>query len=167
LLALDFKTPISCPLRYYNCTGTNIALKDKLVSGFFGGQTLENGTPVPKPLNTMKCSHGGIKDTSAFIPAEGGINKDSGFYVFSPRADLHVDAAKLAIKHTEFYFDEIRKNVGDDEFANFLQLKLTDQIILKAKDLGTLCSNCFLLRFDFLILIFPLLNFFFFYKLTL
>lgn len=52
-----------------------------------------------------------------------GINKDSGYYVFSPHADLHLTAANLAILHTENYFDMLRTSIGDTEFANFLNLK--------------------------------------------
>jgi hypothetical protein len=83
---------------------------------------LDDKTAVLKPPNSMKCSHGGILDKSAFLSDEGGINKDSAFYLFSPHADLHAAAAFLAINHTEYLFNEIRRNIGDSEFANFLSL---------------------------------------------
>jgi hypothetical protein len=117
-----FMVPHLCPLRYYNCSG-NVFLLNKLLSGFNSGQQLEDGTPIQKPQDQMKCSHGGVMDSSAFIPAQGGINKDSGFYLLSPRADLHSIAADLAIKHTEYFFNQIRVRFGDKVFDDFLQLK--------------------------------------------
>ncbi len=41
----------------------------------------------------------------------------------SPHAHLHEIAASLAINHTEFFFNQIRKEIGDKEFAQFLKLK--------------------------------------------
>lgn len=112
---------LKCPLRYYRCRG-NLAVLDKLVSGYYSGQKLDDGSTVVKPLNAFKCSHGGILDATTNQPALGGINKDSGFYMFSPHADLHLIAARLAINHTEYLFNEIRKEIGDKEFSRFLRL---------------------------------------------
>ena len=40
---LGFSSAITqCPLTYYNCT-TNINIKDKLLSGYYSGQTLTDG----------------------------------------------------------------------------------------------------------------------------
>lgn len=113
---------IKCPIRYYNCFG-NILVPDKLLSGYYGGQRFEDGSPAAKPLNSNKCSHGGIFDVSTEIPAIGGINKDCGYFLFSPHADLHLKASDLAIKHTEYFLNQIRSNIGDDEFGKLLLLK--------------------------------------------
>ena len=48
-------------------------------------------------------------------------------YLFSPHADLHLKAAELAVNHTEFYFDLIRKKIGDKEFSKFLSLEVCDE----------------------------------------
>lgn len=94
----------------------------KLVSGYTVNEKLSDGTPVIKPEGKLKCSHGGLFDNSSFIPSVGGINKDSSFYIISPRADLHAIAARLAINHTEYFFDLIRENVGDERFESYLRL---------------------------------------------
>lgn len=115
---------IQCPFKYYKCSG-NIVTLNKLVSGYYTNQKLADGTPVPKPSpgTVMKCSHGGLLDTDSFnIEAVGGINKDSGFYLFSPHAHLHSNAARLAILHTQFFFDQIRARIGDENFNEFLQI---------------------------------------------
>ena len=113
---------IRCPVKYYKCDN-NVVLLNKLVSGFYEGQKLKDGTPIKKPANTQKCSHGGLVDGDSFsMSSYGGINKDSGHYLFSPRADLHLIAADLAVKHTEFVFDQIRDKYGDNVFAEMLKL---------------------------------------------
>lgn len=85
---------LTCPLTYYKCKG-NIVRLDKLVTGFTMSRK--------KPPSDMKCSHGGILDKDSFrVNAVGGINKDSGYYLFSPHAELHLLAANLAIKHVIF-----------------------------------------------------------------
>jgi hypothetical protein len=74
-------TPITCPLQYYKCKG-NIVKLDKLVSGYYVDQALDDGTKISKPAGQLKCSHGGVVDKDTFKPATGGINKDSGFDLF-------------------------------------------------------------------------------------
>lgn len=133
-------THYTCPLQYFECYG-NVVAMDRLVSGYYVHQKLpDKVTPVEKPANSMKCSHGGIVDSDSFKPALGGINKDSGFYLFSPHADLHLTAAKLAIEHTEYYFNEIRKKIGDDEFNHFLMIKLSDSFLNEIEDVFGVCS---------------------------
>lgn len=82
-------THYTCPLQYYKCSNNLVAL-DRLVSGYYVHQKLPNDLKIEKPVNSMKCSHGGIVDSDSFKPAKGGINKDSGYYLFSPHADLHI-----------------------------------------------------------------------------
>lgn len=114
---------VSCPLEYYDCKN-NILLLDRLVSGYYSGQENAAGTEVNKPQGQKKCSHGGILDGSSFISAEGGINKDSGYTIFSPHATLHTAASKLAIAHTKKFFDDIRTDFGDAKFSKFLELEI-------------------------------------------
>lgn len=105
---------IKCPLEYFKCHG-NLVVKDRLVSGYYSGQH------VQRIDADSGCNHGGLLDVDA---ANGGINKDSGYYLFSPHADMHALAAELAIDHTEYFFDQLRKLIGDDEFNYFLKIKL-------------------------------------------
>ncbi len=91
-------------------------------------------TPVVKPEGLTKCSHGGILDASSLIPATGGINKDSGFLVFSPHAYLHTQAASLAVEHTEYYFNQIRARIGDDKYNEFMELIVDNQTLSQSSD---------------------------------
>ena len=116
------KLPFKCPIEFYNCTN-NVAFKNKLTSGFYVNQKLNNGMSILKPTNGKKCSHGGILDATSNISPKGGINKDSGFMILSPHAHLHTIAAELAIRHTEMFFNEIRASIGDEEFSKFLKIK--------------------------------------------
>lgn len=129
----------ACPIQYFKCSD-NIVVLDRLVSGYYVDQKLPNNMTVQKPNQTMKCSHGGIVDRDSFKPAEGGINKDSGFYFFSPRADLHIAAAKLAIKHTEYYLNQIRAKIGDSEFNRFLRIKMDKKVLIYHDIIPGLCS---------------------------
>ena len=61
---------LECPVKYYKCEG-NIVELNKLVSGFYSGQQLDNGDEVNKPTGLSKCSHGGILDKTAVVPASG------------------------------------------------------------------------------------------------
>lgn len=137
---VDSSPTNTCPLRYFQCKG-NIVVLDKLVSGYYVHQTLPNNVTISKPLNAMKCSHGGIVDTDSFKPAIGGINKDSGYYLFSPHAELHLIAARLAIRHTEFFFNEIRKKIGDHEFNQFLRIKINDSFLNSVENAFGVCSG--------------------------
>jgi hypothetical protein len=158
---IGFDTSFSCPLKYFKCSG-NVALKDRLISGFYSDQKLTDGTKVPKPSNSMKCSHGGILDATAYENAKGGINKDTGYYLISPRADLHSIAVELAIRHTERFFNKIRERIKDNEFSEFLLLKVDE----KTLDPKAICSSSkILLRFsiiNLLLLFSSLTNFKFF-----
>lgn len=116
--------PMSCPIVYFKCA--NNVVVDKLTSGYFTGQRLEDGEEVLKPSNGSKCSHGGPFDLSSLRPAEGGINKDTGYYFLSPRADLHLTAAELAVRHTEYLLNELRSKIGDHLFEEFLELFRTE-----------------------------------------
>lgn len=133
-----------CPIKFYKCK-ENLIKFDELTSGYYTGQKLDDGTAVPKPRNLQKCSHGGLIDLDAKIDPIGGINKDSGYYLFSPKADLHLLAANLAINHTEYFFNQIRQQIGDAEFDIFLELTYT-QDELKSFSNNVTC-NAFAVNF--------------------
>ena len=95
-----------------------------------------------KPTDKIKCSHGGILDLSSLsVEAIGGINKDSGYLIFSPHANLHLTAAALAIEHTEYFFEEMRKNIGNNEFNNFLDLTIDDSTLAGLPSEYTCAAN--------------------------
>lgn len=132
--------PIKCPVPYYKCSG-NLLTLDKLVSGFYSGQKLPDGSAYTKPTNGYKCSHGGMLDADSMkVQALGGINKDSGYYIFSPKADLHLIAAQLAINHTEYYFNSLRSSIGDDEFDKLMQITLTSAELSAINDTYQVCA---------------------------
>jgi hypothetical protein len=117
--------PLECPIVFYKCRDN--VRTDKLTSGYYTGQRAED-QDVVKPRTSGKCSHGGYLDkTSIELPAFGGINKDTAYYFLSPRADLHVTAAELAVKHTEKFFDNLRARIGNENYDELLQLLHTGQ----------------------------------------
>lgn len=145
------KINFKCPIQYFECHN-NIAVLNKLVSGYYSEQAMEDGTPVPKPEPSMKCSHGGILDQDTFLPAAGGINKDAGYYMFSPHADLHLVAANLAINHSQYFYNQIRQKIGDVEYNNFLSIYVDQSQLDLAKVLdGRKCSSSTLESTRFLI----------------
>jgi hypothetical protein len=50
-------------------------------------------------------------------------------------------AAKLAIKHTQLYFDNIRSRVGDAEYARFLKLAPSDNLLNYINQFVPICSD--------------------------
>jgi hypothetical protein len=114
---------IVCPLKYYKCTDNLIRHGDLLVSGYSSLGTLENRTVLQKPSNA--CGHGGLLDLFQDLPAQGGINKDTGVYLFSSHAHLHLKAAKLAIKHVEHFFDQLQSYLRYTRlFSDLLQMNV-------------------------------------------
>lgn len=111
---------IQCPLKYFKCESNVIT--DKLTSGYYTNQYLPDGSQVLKPSN--KCSHGGLFDSTSFQTIQGGINKDNGYIFLSPHAQFHRVAAKLAIKHTEYFFNSLRKTHGKAKYINLLGLNV-------------------------------------------
>ena len=156
---------INCPLKYYKCSN-NVLINNKLVSGYYSNQKLDDGTPYEKPTNLIKCSHGGIMDTSSLKDAIGGINKDSSYYLFSPHANLHLKAADLGIKHTAYLFNQIRTRIGDSEFSNLLQLDEIKNLVNITNGVQQCSSNSnhIYIQFSFVnfisILVFYLLYFY-------
>jgi hypothetical protein len=62
--------------------------KGLLTSGYSVNQHNEDNQPIPKPTDVEKCSHGSVMDTSSYLPAVGGINKDTVVPIYSPHFDL-------------------------------------------------------------------------------
>ena len=96
-----------------------------LTSGYYSG--LVDSTPqhneIPKPVG--KCSHGGFLDRSSDLPATGGINKDCTAAVWACHADLHYEAAQVAIMASAEILQNIRQDVNDDtKFTAFLNLDI-------------------------------------------
>ena len=118
--ALNLNLPIKCPVIFYKCK--NNVLTDKLTSGYYIDQKRRDGTPVVKPPHKGKCSHGGYLDLTSNDDSVGGINKDTAFYFLSPHAHLHLQAAQMAIRHTEHFFDNLRQQIGDKNFDELLEL---------------------------------------------
>lgn len=122
LKKLKSDTSSSCPITYYKCDG-NIIQLDKMLTGYYTDSKLSDGTLINNPGNMNKCNHGGFSDSNSYSKdAIGGVNKDTGMYLISPHANLHVSAAKFAELHTAYFFNSIRSTIGDTEFQKFLDL---------------------------------------------
>ncbi|CAF3261285.1 unnamed protein product [Rotaria sp. Silwood2] len=118
-----------CPLVYYDCKNNilpEINNQQLLTSGYTGNGLSENNEVLEKPTNVEKCSHGGVLDESSHTPAVGGINKDSYSFVFSPHFDLHKQAVDLAIKATEQFLNDLRRDIGDENFDRFFIINPTE-----------------------------------------
>ena len=112
----------SCPITYYKCSG-NIVQLDKMLTGYYTDSKLDDGTLVNNPGNMNKCNHGGFADNNSYSKdAIGGVNKDTGMYLISPHANLHVSAAKFAELHSAYFFNSIRSKIGDTQFQKFLDI---------------------------------------------
>ncbi|CAF2153694.1 unnamed protein product [Rotaria magnacalcarata] len=108
-----------CPLVYYDCQNNilpEINNQQILTSGYYATDVNENNELLQKPTNVGKCSHGSVLDKSSHIPAIGGINKDSYSLVYSPHANIHKQAADLAVKATEQFLNDLRRDIGDHNF---------------------------------------------------
>ncbi|CAF2591436.1 unnamed protein product [Rotaria sp. Silwood2] len=68
---------------------------------------IEDDEPVVKPTNVLKCSHGGIIDTTDNIPALGGINKDVKINIYSPHYYHQEQAANAAIESTYLFLKKL------------------------------------------------------------
>ncbi|CAF2629525.1 unnamed protein product [Rotaria sp. Silwood2] len=124
---ITFKT---CPLVYYDCKNNilpQINKKKLLTSGYLFNQSNENHGPLNKPKNVQKCSHGGVIDDSSNVPAIGGINKDANTLILSPHSNLHFKAVDLAIKATEQFLNNLRKDIGDKNFDRLFIINPTQE----------------------------------------
>ncbi|CAF1240754.1 unnamed protein product, partial [Didymodactylos carnosus] len=114
-----------CPLIYFDCINNirqEIITQGLLTSGFSINQFNEFGQAIFKPKNVEKCSHGGVLDTSSYVNAVGGINKDTVSAIYSPHHYLHYDAADLATNQTEKFFNDLRRDLGDQDYAELFDI---------------------------------------------
>lgn len=100
-------TDVSCQ----NNIVATIQKRHLLTSGYYGE------SPV-KPRG--KCSHGGPFDHSKEFSAKGGINKDTAMPLFSPHHFLHERAAKLALKASIKFLNDLRREVTDNSMLRML-----------------------------------------------
>ncbi|XP_034459215.1 von Willebrand factor A domain-containing protein 7 isoform X2 [Hippoglossus hippoglossus] len=100
-----------------------------LTTGYFS-------TFPPKPQG--KCSHGGILDSSRYMGAKGGINKDSTSPLFSPHYYLHVEAAALATEATLTVLRDLRDNVGDKAFLRLFSVKQAPALVFVIDTTGSM-----------------------------
>ena len=67
--------------------------------------------------------------------------------MFSPHANLHLKAAALAINHTELFFENIRQEIGDTEFANFLLLEIDNKTLISSFNTTICAASTFKINF--------------------
>ncbi|XP_042211952.1 von Willebrand factor A domain-containing protein 7-like [Homarus americanus] len=112
---------VPCP-NPEGCDG-NVLEKAGLSTGYYVyPDDIGSDYLIPKPSTGGKCSHGGSLDTSRSEPAIGGINKDTSYPCFSPHHHLHLQAADLAVKATQYYLDRVLDAVGVDMYRRFYDL---------------------------------------------
>ncbi|XP_040901618.1 von Willebrand factor A domain-containing protein 7 [Toxotes jaculatrix] len=100
-----------------------------LTTGYFS-------TSPPKPQG--KCSHGGILDSSRYMGAKGGINKDSTSPLFSPHHYLHAEAATLATEATLTVLRDLRDNVGYKAFLRLFSVKQVPALVFVMDTTGSM-----------------------------
>ncbi|XP_059187731.1 von Willebrand factor A domain-containing protein 7 [Centropristis striata] len=100
-----------------------------LTTGYFS-------TFPPKPHG--KCSHGGIMDSSRYMGAKGGINKDSTSPLFSPHHYLHVEAANLATEATLSVLRDLRDTVGHKIFLKLFSVKQVPALVFVMDTTGSM-----------------------------
>ncbi|XP_074497549.1 von Willebrand factor A domain-containing protein 7 [Sebastes fasciatus] len=100
-----------------------------LTTGYFS-------TFPPKPHG--KCSHGGILDSSRYLGAKGGINKDSTSPLFSPHHYLHVEAANLATEATLSVLRDLRDTVGHKTFLRLFSVKQVPALVFVMDTTGSM-----------------------------
>lgn len=105
----------------YTCRNNIMVPSGILTSGYYGGQRDAQGQEIEKPQG--KCSHGGLRDTTAHDFAIGGINKDSPLDSWSPHFDLYPEAVRAAQQATANMLLQIRSDVDNDRlFLTYLGL---------------------------------------------
>ncbi|CAF4656828.1 unnamed protein product [Rotaria magnacalcarata] len=117
-----------CPLEYYECKNNirpEIITQGLLTSGYSSNQHNENNDSITKPTNVEKCSHGSVMDITSHQPAVGGINKDTTIPLYSPRFDLHYEAANLAVIATEQFLNDLRRDLGNNDFDRLFAIHPT------------------------------------------
>lgn len=134
-----------CP---YECVNNIIPLLNQekiFTSGYYVDQS-EDGKPVPKPTNVLKCSHGNILDKTSDIPALGGINKDMKTSVLSPHYYNQEKAANAAIQSTYLFLKKLwhlteTKSDNISHFGRLLELVPNQQSLIFIIDLSNSMNN--------------------------
>ncbi|XP_069003832.1 von Willebrand factor A domain-containing protein 7 [Embiotoca jacksoni] len=85
-----------------------------------------------------KCSHGGVLDSSRYMGAKGGINKDSTSPFFSPHHYLHVKAASLATEATLTVLRDLRDTVGHKTFLRLFSVKQVPALVFVMDTTGSM-----------------------------
>ncbi|KAK1899969.1 von Willebrand factor A domain containing protein 7 [Dissostichus eleginoides] len=109
-----------------------------LTTGYFS-------TFPPKPYG--KCSHGGILDSSRYMGAKGGINKDSTSPVFSPHHYLHMEAANLAMEATLSVLRDLGDTVGPETFLRLFSVKQIPALVFVMDTTGSMFEEITAARF--------------------
>lgn len=86
-----------------------------LTSGYF-----HKSQPAHKPEG--KCSHGGIFDATSSQTPTGGIAKDGLISLSCGHPQWHLRAAAVAEEASVNFLNELRNDLGDDMFGDFLNL---------------------------------------------
>lgn len=111
---LSVGTCVGCTPRLLDCPDCSSNLTTGLLtSGYYGG---EDRT---KP-SSLKCSHGGIKDSSAVGFFGEGINKDVLICDFSPHYFLHGSAVSVAREATKKFIRELRSDLTEAQLKLLL-----------------------------------------------
>jgi hypothetical protein len=132
-----------CDICYYECVDNINPLinQEKIfTSGYYVGE-VEDGQPVDKPTNVLKCSHGSIIDTTGDIPALGGINKDVKTSIISPHYYFQEKAANAAIESTYLFLKKLwhlteTKQDNTSHFGRLLELVPDHQSLIFIIDLS-------------------------------
>ena len=110
-----------------NCDKNDCQTKSNLDSNFEKTKLLTSGYFIPIGLNLLqrkkpsgKCSHGGTFDSTSDDEPTGGINKDN---FKASHGHLHARAASMAYQATVNVLNQLRNQIGDEDFGQFLTLK--------------------------------------------
>ncbi|XP_034556682.1 von Willebrand factor A domain-containing protein 7 [Notolabrus celidotus] len=85
-----------------------------------------------------KCSHGGILDSSRYMGAKGGINKDSTSPIFSPHHYLHMQAATLATEATKSVLRDLKDTVGHKTFLRLFSVEQVPALVFVMDTTGSM-----------------------------
>ncbi|CAF1408485.1 unnamed protein product [Rotaria sp. Silwood1] len=98
-----------CDVCFYEYIDNIIPLINhkKIFTSGYDVREMEDDEPVVKPKNVLKCSHGGIIDTTDNISTRGGINKDVRTNIYLPSRYRQETAANAAIELTYLFLKKL------------------------------------------------------------
>jgi len=112
--------------RVYICRN-NVVNGEHLTSGYYGGEEVY----AEKPDDVMKCSHGGVMDTTVEQKPRGGISKDADSMFFAPHYYLHGLAANLSVQATVGFLENFRVLLKDEhKFGLLIGVNITSTNIV-------------------------------------